>query len=89
MMAAPTENKAKTLVSKTAKPRQNEGTEQEARTQSESGMVTGRPQKREQKRGSTQNHKRTAHKHVCTYRDMCLYVWVNKILDSRADGSHV
>lgn len=88
MIAVPTENKAKTLVSKTAKPRQNEGTEQEARSQSESGMVTGRPQKRAQKRGSMQ-HKRTAHKHVCTYMDMCLYVWVNKILDSRADRLHV
>lgn len=68
-------------VGQTAKPRQNEGTEQEARSQSESGMVTGRPQKSTEERKYVEPRENCpqthmggdGYMHVCAWIYVCIY----------------
>lgn len=62
-------------VSKTAKPRQNERTEQEVRSQSESGMLTGRPQK------STEERKYAEPQENCPQTRMYIHGYVSVCMD--------
>lgn len=63
-------------VGKTAKLRQNEGTEQEARSQSESGMVTGRPQKSTEERKYVEPRENCPQTHMGGDGYMHVHTWI-------------
>lgn len=63
-------------VGQTAKPRQNEETEQEARSQSESGMVTGRPQKSTEERKYVEPRENCPQTHMGGDGYMHVHTWI-------------